>query len=145
MKIALIGVGQAGGKIAESVLAYEASTRADFVTDAVAINSAKADLLGLRRIPADDRILIGQSRVKGHGCGADNELGVRVAEEDIDEIRRAIDSVPVHEIDAFVVTAGLGGGTGAGAAPAIARERSAGSTAPPAWPWAAPARADRGS
>ncbi len=124
MKIALIGVGQAGGKIAESVLAYEASTRADFVTDAVAINSATADLLGLRRIPADNRLLIGQSRVKGHGCGADNELGVRVAEEDIDEIRGAIDSVPVHEVDAFVVTAGLGGGTGSGAAPVIARELS---------------------
>ena len=124
MKIALIGVGQAGGKIAESVLAHEASTRADFVTDAVAVNSAKADLLGLRRIPTDKRILIGHSRVKGHGCGADNELGVRIAEEDVDEIRGAIDAVPVHEVDAFVVTAGLGGGTGSGAAPVIARELS---------------------
>ena len=124
MKIALIGVGQAGGKIAEAILAYQASSRTEFVTDALAINSARADLLGLRRIPAESRILIGQSRVKGHGCGADNELGVRIAEEDIDEIRGAIDEIPVHEVDAFLVTAGLGGGTGSGAAPVIARELS---------------------
>ncbi|MFC6875169.1 tubulin/FtsZ family protein [Halobellus marinus] len=124
MKIALLGVGQAGGKVADAILDYEAASRVDFVTDAVAINSARADLLGLRMIPVDKRVLIGQSRVKGHGCGADNELGVTVAEEDIDEVRGAIDDLPVHEVDAFLVIAGLGGGTGSGAAPVIARELS---------------------
>ncbi|MFD1685665.1 tubulin/FtsZ family protein [Halobellus litoreus] len=124
MKIALLGVGQAGGKVADAILDYEAASRTDFVTDAVAINSARADLLGLRRIPAERRVLIGQSRVKGHGCGADNELGVTVAEEDIDEIRGAVDDLPVHEVDAFLVVAGLGGGTGSGASPVIARELS---------------------
>jgi len=124
MKIALIGVGQAGGKVADALLDYEASSRTSFVTDTVAVNSARADLLGLRRVPEEKRVLIGQSRVKGHGCGADNELGVTVAEEDIDEIQNAIDDLPMHEVDAFLLAAGLGGGTGSGAAPVIARELS---------------------
>jgi len=59
--------------------------------------------------------------VKGHGVGADNEMGAEIAEEDIDEIQGALDSVAVHEIDAFLVVAGLGGGTGSGGAPVIAR------------------------
>ncbi|RLM57626.1 cell division protein [Halobellus sp. Atlit-31R] len=120
----MLGVGQAGGKVADAILGYEAASGVDFVTDAVAINSAKADLLGLERIPVSRRVLVGQSRVKGHGCGADNELGVTVAEESLDEIRGAVDELPVHDVDAFLIAAGLGGGTGSGAAPVIARELS---------------------
>lgn len=121
VKLALIGVGQAGGKVVDEFLAYDAQTGADIVRGAIAVNTAKADLNGIDRLPEDRRILIGQSRVKGHGVGADNELGAEVAEEDIDEIQGALDSVPVHEIDAFLVVAGLGGGTGSGGAPVIAK------------------------
>ena len=121
MKLALIGVGQAGGKVVDEFVAYDARTGADIVRGAIAVNTAKADLRGLDRLPEDRRILIGQTRVKGHGVGADNELGAEVAEEDIDEILGALDSVPVHEIDAFLVVAGLGGGTGSGGAPVIAK------------------------
>ena len=120
MKLALIGVGQAGGKVLDEFLAYDARTGADIVRGAIAVNTAKADLQGIDRLPKDRRILIGQSRVKGHGVGADNELGAEVTEEDIDEIQGALDSVPVHEIDAFLIVAGLGGGTGSGGAPVIA-------------------------
>jgi len=87
----------------------------------VAVNTARADLIGLENVPDENRILIGQSRVKGHGVGADNELGAQIAEENNDEIQNAIDNVPVHEIDAFLIIAALGGGTGSGAAPVIAR------------------------
>src|SRR6056297_407797 len=121
MKLALIGVGQAGGKAVDEFLAYDAETGADIVRGAIAVNTAKADLDGIDRLPTDRRILIGQSRVKGHGVGADNELGAEVAEEDIDEIQGALDSVPVHEIDAFLIVAGLGGGTGSGGAPVLAK------------------------
>jgi cell division GTPase FtsZ len=66
-------------------------------------------------------VLIGQSRVKGHGVGADNELGVEIAREDANEVLGALDDVPTHEVDAFLVVAGLGGGTGSGGAPVLAR------------------------
>jgi cell division GTPase FtsZ len=121
VKLALVGVGQAGGKVVDAILDYERRSGGAFVTDALAVNSAKADLLGMRHVPPERRVLIGQSRVKGHGVGADNELGVEIAREDAGEVIGALDSLPTHEVDAFLVVAGLGGGTGSGGAPVIAR------------------------
>jgi cell division GTPase FtsZ len=121
MKLAMIGFGQAGGKVVDKFLAYDRQHDANIVRAAVAVNTAKADLLGLENVPQDQRVLIGQSRVKGHGVGADNELGAEIAEEDMDEVQGAIDSIPVHEVDAFLVVAGLGGGTGSGGAPVLAK------------------------
>ncbi|MBC9986939.1 cell division protein [Haloferax volcanii] len=117
----MIGFGQAGGKVVDKFVEYDRERNAGIVRAAVAVNSAKADLLGLKNIPKDQRVLIGQSRVKGHGVGADNELGAEIAEEDIDEVQGAIDSIPVHEVDAFLVVSGLGGGTGSGGAPVLAK------------------------
>jgi cell division GTPase FtsZ len=122
MKLAMVGFGQAGGKILDKFLEYDArSSGGDVVRAAVAVNTAKADLMGLEQVPEDNRVLIGQSRVKGHGVGADNELGAEIAEEDVDEVQNAIDQVPVHEVDAFLIIAGLGGGTGSGGAPVLAK------------------------
>ena len=121
MKLAMIGFGQAGGKIVDKFLEYDQRTGSNIVRSAIAVNTARADLLGLERIPEDNRVLIGQARVKGHGVGADNELGAEIAEEDIDEVQGAVDNIPVHEIDAFLIVAGLGGGTGSGGSPVLAK------------------------
>jgi len=121
MKLAMIGFGQAGGKVLDKFLEYDQRHDSGIVRAAVAVNTAKADLMGLEHVPEQNRVLIGQSRVKGHGVGADNELGAEIAEEDIDEVQGAIDSIPVHEVDAFLVVAGLGGGTGSGGAPVLAK------------------------
>ncbi|WP_186313357.1 tubulin/FtsZ family protein [Halorubrum salsamenti] len=121
MKLAMIGFGQAGGKVVDKFLEYDKRTGSEIVRAAAAVNTAKADLMGLEHISEDQRVLIGQSRVKGHGVGADNELGAEIAEEDIDEVQGAIDSIPVHEVDAFLVVSGLGGGTGSGGAPVLAK------------------------
>ncbi|SEH61631.1 Cell division GTPase FtsZ [Halopenitus malekzadehii] len=121
MKLAMIGFGQAGGKVVDKFLEYDKRTDSEIVRAAAAVNTAKADLMGLEHISESQRVLIGQSRVKGHGVGADNELGAEIAEEDIDEVQGAIDSIPVHEVDAFLVVAGLGGGTGSGGAPVLAK------------------------
>ena len=121
MKLAMIGFGQAGGKIVDKFIEYDKRTDSGIVRSAVVVNTAKADLLGLEHVPEDNRVLIGQARVKGHGVGADNELGAEIAEEDIGEIQGAIDSIPVHEVDAFLIVAGLGGGTGSGGSPVLAK------------------------
>ncbi len=121
MKLAMIGFGQAGGKIVDRFLDFDDRTNSGIVRAALAVNTAKADLIGLERIPEEKRVLIGQARVKGHGVGADNELGAEIAEEDIDEVQNAIDSIPTHEVDAFLIVAGMGGGTGSGGAPVLAK------------------------
>ncbi|WP_132058874.1 tubulin/FtsZ family protein [Halorussus amylolyticus] len=121
MKLAMIGFGQAGGKIVDKFIEYDQRTGSQAVRSAVAVNTAKADLAGLEYVPPENQVLIGQSRVKGHGVGADNELGAELAEEDIDEVQGAIDNVPVHDIDAFLIVAGMGGGTGSGGAPVLAK------------------------
>ena len=122
MKIGLIAVGQAGGKIADALFEYEFRSRETFITDVLAVNTAKADLLGLEHVPVDNRLLIGQSRVKGHGAGADNVLGTEIGQEDSIEVMNEVGSFPISQLDAFLVVAGLGGGTGSGAGPVIARE-----------------------
>jgi len=124
MNVLVVGVGQAGGKVADALLEYEARTRTSFVSDVLAVNTARVDLLGLKAVDIEHRLLIGQSRVKGHGVGADNRTGVEIAREDKDDVLQAVDELATHETDAFLIVAGLGGGTGSGAAPVIARELS---------------------
>lgn len=121
MKLFAIGFGQAGGKIVDLLLEYDMRTRQNSIARALAINTAKADLMGLRYIPMDDRLLIGQTIAKGHGIGADNELGAKIATDDIYTIQSAVDIRGTHETDAFLIVAGLGGGTGSGGAPVLAR------------------------
>jgi cell division GTPase FtsZ len=121
MRLAMIGFGQAGGKVVDAFIEFDERTRGRSVRSAIAVNTAKADLRGLEHVDEAQQVLIGQTRVKGHGVGADNELGAAIAEEDLDEIQGAIDEVPVHEVDAFLVVAGLGGGTGSGGAPVVAK------------------------
>ena len=120
MKLALIGVGQAGGRLVDAFLGYDERAGTQVVRSAVAVNTARPDLEGIERVPPGDRLLIGESRVKGHGVGADNELAAEIAREDVDEITESLDSVP-SDVDAFLVAAALGGGTGSGAAPVIVR------------------------
>jgi len=122
MHIAVIGFGNAGGKIADSILEFEADTGRALCRDVLAVNSAEIDLAKLTQIPEERRLLIGQTheRSKGRGVGSDPDLGAEVTHRDLGEIDRALDSVPVYDIDGFLVVAGLGGGTGSGGAPVIA-------------------------
>jgi len=87
----------------------------------IVINTARTDLMGVKYIPMEDRLLIGQTMVKGHGVGTDNVTGAKVAADEIDTIINAIDRRGTHDVDAFVVCAGLGGGTGSGGAPVLCR------------------------
>ena len=121
MHVAVIGFGNAGGKIADAILEFESDTGRALCKDVLAVNAAEIDLAKLDRVPADRRLLVGQTheRVKGRGVGADPDLGAEVTRRDLGEIDRALDSVPMYEIDAFLVVAGLGGGTGSGGAPIL--------------------------
>ncbi|WP_135827975.1 tubulin/FtsZ family protein [Halorussus halobius] len=118
MKVVLVGVGQAGGKLAQRLAQYD--QRMDFgaVQGALAVNSAKADLRELDL----DTVLVGQDRVKGHGVGGDNELGAEVMQSDATQVMDSLDGRITADAEAIFVVAGLGGGTGSGGAPVLAHE-----------------------
>lgn len=124
MKLAVIGFGNAGGKVTDKLVWYEQESGRDLIKSAISVNSARVDLARLENLPRENQFLIGQTdeRVKGHGAGGDPEIGAEITEMDSYEIDRALDNVPVYEIDAFLIVAGLGGGTGSGGAPRIAEK-----------------------
>ncbi len=118
MKVVLIGVGQAGGKITQVMAEFDHEMGFNAVRGAFAVNTAKADLQSLDI----DTMLIGQDRVKGHGVGGDNELGAEVMQEEATEVMDGLDGRITTEAEAVVIVAGLGGGTGSGGSPALAKE-----------------------
>ena len=105
--IAVIGVGRAGNdtvtKLMDSGVTY---------VDCIAINT---DAAHLNASKASQKILIGEKLTRGRGVGGDPALG-RAA---IEESRKSAEDL-LSGIDIAFITAGLGGGTGAGAAPIVA-------------------------
>ena len=81
--------------------------------DFICVNS---DNQALARCKAGVKIQIGQKVTRGLGCGADPSVGEKAAEESKDEIAEAINNT-----DMLFITAGMGGGTGTGAAPVVAQ------------------------
>ena len=79
----------------------------------IAMNTDKQ---ALAKCNAETKIQIGEKLTRGLGAGGNPEVGQRSAEETIDEIRAILDGA-----DMVFITAGMGGGTGTGAAPIIAK------------------------
>jgi cell division GTPase FtsZ len=120
MKVALIGVGQAGGKVCEALARHDARAGYGAILDALAVNTARSDLQSLQL----DTLLVGEETVKGHGVGGDNELGAEIMQQDATEVMDALGGRIDSGIEGIFVVAGLGGGTGSGGAPVLARELS---------------------
>jgi cell division GTPase FtsZ len=128
MKLVVVGLGQCGGRLADEFARLDTKARSqrgiEIVTGAFAANTDAADLSGLQTISGDyqHRILIGGRRTGGHGVGKINELGAEVAKEDSDKVVDAIRTAQrFFETDAFLLIAGVGGGTGSGGIPIIAQ------------------------
>ena len=106
--IKVIGVG-GGGCNAVDRMIESAVQGIEFI----AINT---DNQCLQRNKAQVRIQIGDKVTRGLGAGADPEVGQKAAEESAEEIQQAIEGT-----DMLFITAGMGGGTGTGAAPVVAQ------------------------
>jgi cell division protein FtsZ len=107
-RISVIGVGGAGGNAVANMMRADVQG-VDFVvanTDAQALNASTADR----------RIQLGLKITQGLGAGSRPEIGRAAAEETLDEIERALDGSHM-----CFIAAGMGGGTGTGAAPVIAK------------------------
>ncbi len=107
-QITVIGVGGAGGNAVNNMIQYG--------LDGVEFIAANTDAQALSMSAAGCRVQMGINITEGLGAGSRPEIGAAAAEEAIDELRSHIEGAHM-----LFITAGMGGGTGTGAAPVIAR------------------------
>ena len=103
----VIGVGGAGNNVVNR-MAKTGTTGVEFI-------SVNTDKQALAKSGADQTIQIGEKLTHGQGAGSNPEIGRKSAEESRNEIAKSIE-----DADMVFITAGMGGGTGTGAAPIIA-------------------------
>lgn len=106
-KIKVIGVGGGGGNAVNNMI-ERGITNVDFI-------ACNTDHQALQISPARHKVQIGKSSTRGLGAGGDPEKGKIACEEDKGEIAKLLDGT-----DMVFITAGMGGGTGTGAAPIVA-------------------------
>lgn len=106
--IKIIGVGGAGGNAINNMIKNNL-----FGVEFIAANTDSSDLQKSR---ANMKLQLGKKLTRGLGTGANPEIGARSAEESKEEIKSHLDGA-----DMLFIAAGMGGGTGTGAAPVIAK------------------------
>src|SRR4029450_5214115 len=105
--IKVVGVGGCGGNAVDHMIA-QGVRGVEFIT-------ANTDVQALKRNQAQNQLQLGSNITKGLGAGANPEIGRQAALEDRDHIAEVVAGA-----DMLFVTAGMGGGTGTGAAPVVA-------------------------
>jgi len=111
-RIKVVGVGGGGGNAINNMIAANLK--------GVEFIAANTDSQDLERSTCPNKMQLGANITRGLGSGADPEIGRTSAEESINDVREAISGA-----DMVFITAGMGGGTGTGAAPVFAREAKA--------------------
>lgn len=107
--IKVMGIGGGGGNAINSMVGLKNVTQAEFI-------AANTDSQALLMSKADSRIQIGEELTKGLGAGSDPTIGENAAEESKEKICELLKGT-----DLLFIAAGMGGGTGTGAAPVVAR------------------------
>jgi len=107
VNLKVIGIGGGGNNVVNRMIKLNATD-----VDYIAVNTDKQQL---RALDASTKIQIGEKLTRGLGAGADPEVGRKSAEETRNELAQSLEHT-----DMLFITAGLGGGTGTGAAPVIA-------------------------
>lgn len=106
-KVKVFGVGGAGGNTVNRMKQMN--------IDGVEYYAVNTDAMALDLSLADHKILIGEKTTKGLGAGMNPEVARKAVEENVEDIKNAMKGA-----DIIFVTAGMGGGTGTGAAPIVA-------------------------
>ncbi len=107
-RFTVFGVGGGGGNAVEHMVQQGVK--------GVTFVCANTDKQALDRLTADNKLQLGANTNRGLGAGANPEVGREAAEQDEEAIRKLLE-----DSDMVFITAGMGGGTGTGAAPVVAR------------------------
>ncbi len=108
-KIRVIGIGGGGSNAIGSMISHGSIGGVDFV-------SINTDAQALLLNKAETKVQIGETHTKGLGSGGDPEIGKQAAEESEEKIKHMLEGS-----DMVFLTAGMGGGTGTGATPVVAK------------------------
>jgi len=108
-KIKVVGIGGGGGNAVSSMVENETVLGVEFI-------AANTDAQVLLQNKAPTKLQIGEKLTKGLGVGGNPEIGAKAAQESVEKIKELL-----VDSDMVFITAGMGGGTGTGAAPVIAR------------------------
>ncbi len=108
VSIKVIGVGGGGNNAVNRMISANIKG-----VEFIAVNT---DRQALKNSSTPNQVVIGEKITKGFGAGANPEIGARAAEESLDDIKNALSGA-----DMVFITSGMGGGTGTGAAPIVAR------------------------
>lgn len=108
-KIFVVGAGGGGSNTINRLFEFRPASN-------VTLIAANTDARHLLNIKAHRKILIGQQLTKGRGCGSNPECGEKAAQETANKIKEALNGA-----DLVFLTCGMGGGTGTGALPVIAK------------------------
>jgi len=108
-KIKVVGAGGGGGNMLNYMVEHNVNGEIELIC-------ANTDSQALRTNKAPIKIQLGKELTKGLGAGMDPEVGKAAAEESFDELKKVLEGS-----DLVFISAGMGGGTGTGAAPVIAR------------------------
>jgi cell division GTPase FtsZ len=118
MKLAVVGVGNAGSRIVNQILDRETTTGRNLSDgNALLVNSTEPTFDTTERVPEDRRLTIGDVHweIDSADIDGDPDLAAEVAREERNEINRTFDLLDFHTVDGVLVVAGLAGGTGGGA------------------------------
>jgi len=127
MKLALVGIGSAGGRIVDRIHDHETATERDFSAGNTLVFDTAAPNTEFEPLVDDRLVTFGETypEVGEHGVDGDADLARRITREELPEIRRALDRLELHSLDGLLVVAGLGGGTGSGMGAVLLEELQA--------------------
>jgi len=120
MQLIVCGLGGAGCRIADTLAAVDERGPRSAVVDTVALDTDQGSLADLETISEDNRELYGTLEASGRGFDGHRNRGQEAAEEELTELFRAVDDLATSRGDAFLLCAGLAGGTGATLLPELA-------------------------
>jgi len=128
MKLAIVGLGQCGGRIADEFVRMQMRSHGlrgiDIIVETIAVNTDAADLAGIVSVKTDTshRLLIGASATHGHGTARVGELGAEIMRGEGGKVLEALKrNAKLAEVDAYLVMAATAGGTGSGGTPVLIR------------------------
>lgn len=122
MQLLVCGLGGAGSRIADALLAADSQSDRSCLVDGVALDTDQRSLAALTELPENQRHLYGTLTASGRGFGGNRTQADEAADDELTELYRAVDDLPTSQADAVLLCAGLAGASGSTLLPRLAEK-----------------------